>query len=54
MKNTMKTMLLMGVTALVAGGGAYIMQNEKLRNKTGKAVLKAMDNAEDMISKKIN
>lgn len=54
MKNAMKTIALMGVSAAVAGGATYFMQNEKLRKKTGKVVLKAMDDAENMIAKKIN
>lgn len=54
MKNLMKNVALMGITAAAVGGGVYLMNNQKLRQKTGKAMLKAMDNAEDMIAKKMN
>lgn len=46
--------MLIGMTAAVVGGGAYLMNNQKARQKTGKAMLKAMNNAEDMIAKKMN
>lgn len=50
----MKAMAMIGMTAAAFGGGMYFMSNQKMRQKTGKAVLKAMDNAEDMIAKKMN
>lgn len=53
MKNTMKAIALMGMGAAAVGGGMYLMQNSKARKKAGKAMLKAMDNAEVMIAKKM-
>ncbi len=54
MKEMMKNLAIMGVTAAAVGGGMYYyMQNPQAKKKAGKAVLKAMDNAENMIAKKI-
>lgn len=54
MKNMGKMLAMMGLGAVAAGGGMYyLMQNPKLKKQTGKAILKAMDNAEDMIAKKL-
>lgn len=45
---------LAGVSALTAlGASIYIMQDDKLRKKTGKKVIKAMNDAEDMVAKKM-
>mgnify|MGYP003225999715 CR=1 FL=1 len=51
MKNFLKVAGALSVVGLV-GGSVYMMMNNK--QTAGKKVLKAMDNAESMIAKKMN
>lgn len=53
MKNAFK---IAGVAAALAlaGTSVYLMNNKEARKQTGKKMLKAMDNAEGMIAKKMN
>lgn len=53
MKNMVKVTAVATALALVAGG-AYLMNNKNARTTVGKKVAKAMDNAENMIAKKMN
>lgn len=53
MKNMLKFAGIAAGMALV-GASVYVMQNDTMKKKAGKKVLKAMDSAEDMIAKKIN
>ena len=53
MKNMFKVMGVVTALALV-GGGVYLMNNKNARTTVGKKVTKAMDNAENMIAKKMN
>lgn len=52
MKNMLKAAAVGAAMAFV-GTSAYMLGNDKLRKKTGKKVIKAMDNAEEMIAKKM-
>ena len=53
MKNMFKTAALLSSAALV-GASIYVLTNDKLRRKTAKKITRVMDNAEAMISKKMN
>lgn len=53
MKNFLKVAGALSVVGLV-GGSLYMMQNQNMKKAAGKKVLKAMDNAESMIAKKMN
>lgn len=53
MKNMFKVMGVATALALV-GGGVYLMNNKSARSTVGKKMTKAMDSAENMISKKMN
>lgn len=53
MKNTLMAITVIGAATAI-GGGVYLMKNKDARIKTGKTMLKAMDNAEAMIAKKMN
>ncbi len=53
MKNVIKTMMAVGAVSM-AVGGAYLLSDKKNMKKAGKKLISAMDNAEDMIAKKIN
>ena len=53
MKNMLKVVSI-AVMAAVAGGAVYMMQDHDTKKMVGKKAIKAMNSAEDMISKKIN
>ena len=53
MKNFLKVAGALSIVGLI-GGSVYMMQNQSMKKSTGKKVLKAMDNAENMIAKKMN
>lgn len=53
MKNMFKITAVATTLALV-GGGLYLMNNKNARTTVGKKMTKAMDNAENMIAKKMN
>ena len=52
MKSMFKAAAIAASLAFV-GTSAYMLGNDKLRKKTGKKVIKAMDNAEEMIARKM-
>lgn len=53
MKNMFKVAGAITALALV-GGGVYLMNNKNARTNVGKKMVKAMDGAENMITKKMN
>ncbi len=53
MKNFLKVAGALSIVGLI-GGSVYMMQNQSMKKTAGKKVLKAMDNAENMIAKKMN
>lgn len=53
MKNFLKVAGALSIVGLV-GGSVYMMNNKNMKQTAGKKVLKAMDNAESMIAKKMN
>lgn len=53
MKNFLKVAGALSIVGLI-GGSVYMMQNQSMKKSAGKKVLKAMDNAENMIAKKMN
>lgn len=53
MKNFLKVAGALSIVGLI-GGSLYMMQNQSMKKTAGRKVLKAMDNAESMIAKKMN
>lgn len=54
LKNFGKALAMIGVASAAIGGGMYMMmQNPKTKKTVGKTMLKAMDNTEAMIAKKM-
>ena len=54
LKNFLKVAGALSVVGLVGGSVYMMMNNKNMRQTAGKKVLKAMDNAEGMIAKKMN
>ncbi len=53
MKSVMKYMTMAGL-GVATMGGMYLMVSKDTRKKTGKTMVKAMNSAEDLITKNMN